>query len=145
NPVFRVDHNVLGLQVPMHNAVRVNVIERLADARHDPGSTLGGKLTLSADQLTEKFSVDPLHHHVYPAVTRVFEDFHNARMLEFLADLLFPFEAIEELRIGLHFRVRDFDSDDTVVLSIGRAKNRSHSAAGNEVFNAVMVEEIARI
>jgi hypothetical protein len=39
--------------------------------------------------------------------------------------------------------MRNLDRDSAAVLRIGGAKYRSHAAAGNEIFNAIVVEEIA--
>src|SRR3954454_24021118 len=40
DPVFGIDHDVLRLHVAMHDAVRVDVIERLADPVRNPRRTI---------------------------------------------------------------------------------------------------------
>ena len=68
---------------------------------------------------------------------------HHAGMIELLPDFAFALKAIVEHRIGLHFRMWDFDRDLAAIAQIGGAKDRGHAAAGDQAFNAVMVELVA--
>jgi hypothetical protein len=61
-------------------------------------------------------------------------------MVELFADLLLSFEAVIEERIGLYFRVGDFDGYQTPALQVGCLVNGRHTAAGNQIFQAVMIE-----
>ena len=45
--------------------------------------------------------------------------------------------------IGFHFGVRNFDGDGAAVSQVGGAENRGHAAAGNQTFDAVMIELLA--
>ena len=66
-------------------------------------------------------------------------------MIELPADLLFALKAVEEERVAFHFGMGNFDGDGASVAQVGAAKDGSHAAAGDEVFDAVMVELIARV
>jgi hypothetical protein len=64
-------------------------------------------------------------------------------MIELFADVLFAVEAIEQNRVGFHFRVREFDCNRAAVTFVGAAVNRGHAAAGDQALDAVMIEKIA--
>ena len=66
-------------------------------------------------------------------------------MVEFLADFLFALEAVEENRVGFHFRVRDFDGDGLPVAHVGGRENGGHAAAGDKAVDAVVIELIAGV
>ena len=63
-------------------------------------------------------------------------------MIELFSDLLFAFEAIEEQRVRFHLRMRNLDGDGPVVIDIGRAEDRRHAAARDQILDAIVIEQI---
>jgi hypothetical protein len=61
------------------------------------------------------------------------------------ADRFLTLETGEKGGVVLHFRVRDFDGDGQTAARIGGSKNRSHSAAGNNGLNEIVIEPVARL
>jgi hypothetical protein len=61
-------------------------------------------------------------------------------MIELLADLFFALEAIVEERIGLDFRMGNFDGYRPAVFEVGGPVDGSHPASSHEIFQAVMIE-----
>ena len=64
-------------------------------------------------------------------------------MVQLLADLAFALETVEQHRIGFHFRMRNLDRHLAAVAHVGGAKNGGHAAAGDQSFDAVVVELLA--
>ena len=64
-------------------------------------------------------------------------------MIELLADLLFALEAVEKERIASISGWGILMATDAVVAQVGGAEDGGHAAAGNEAFDAVVVELIA--
>ena len=77
------------------------------------------------------------------AAVVVGEDLHDAGVIELLADFLFAMETVEEYRVGFHFRMRNLDGDGSAVAQVRAAKNRRHAAAGDQAFDAVVIELVA--
>ena len=66
-------------------------------------------------------------------------------MVEFRADIMLALKAVEEHRVAFHFRMRNFDGDRLARTRIYAAKDRGHAAAGNQLFNDVVVELVADV
>ena len=131
--ILAVDHDVFGLQIAMHHAVAVDVIQRVADRDGDLDGALGRQHScLLMQNLAQQAALHPLHHHVDPAAVAVRQHFHDAGMIQLFADLGLALEAVEEHRVGFHLRMRDLDGDLAAVAHIGGAKNRGHAAAGDQ-------------
>jgi hypothetical protein len=64
-------------------------------------------------------------------------------VIELLADFFFALEPIEQNRVGIHFRMRNFDRDGAAIANIRAAKNGGHAASGDQAIDAVMIEQIA--
>jgi hypothetical protein len=64
-------------------------------------------------------------------------------MVQLFADLLFALEAVVKERIGFDFRMGNFDGYSTLVFEVGGLVDGGHSAPGDEIFQAVMVEFVA--
>ena len=64
-------------------------------------------------------------------------------MIELFTDVLFALEAIEKQRVGFHFGMRNLESHLPARLQVSGLVNGGHAAAGDETFDAVMVELIA--
>ena len=88
----------------MHDAVIVDVLQRIQNARRDLDGALRRQLLLLVQDLPQQPAVHPLHDHVNLAAVIVGEDLHHAGMVHVLADLLLALEAVVQKRIALHFR-----------------------------------------
>jgi hypothetical protein len=64
-------------------------------------------------------------------------------MVEFLPDFFFTLEAVVKKRIGFDFRMGNFDGYSTLVFEVGGLVDGGHSAPGDKIFQAVMVEFVA--
>ena len=82
--------------------------------------------------LPQQPPVHPLHHHVELAAVVIRQHFHDAGMIELLADFALAVETVEEHGIGFHFRMRDLDGDLSAGAQIGGAIDGSHAAAGDQ-------------
>ena len=143
--VVGVDHDVFGLQVAMHHAVRVNVVEGIEDAQRDADGALRRQLPLFAEDLPKQPALDPLHDHVNLAAVVVGEDLHHPGMVHQLADFFLAAETIEESRVALHFGMGDLDGNRPAVVEIGGAEDGGHAAAGSEAIDAVVIELVAGV
>ena len=129
----------------MRDPVIVNVVQRLADAERDPHRALGGQFPLLAQDLAQQAPLDPLHHQVDPAAAVLCNDLHHAGMVEFLSNVLFAMEALEENGVALHFGVGDLDGDRAAGQEVSAAEDGGHAASRDDAFDAVMVELVARV
>ena len=138
--IIGIDHDVFRLQVPVHDAFAMDIFEGIADSQRDTNGAVNGQLFLFDQDLPQQPPIHPFHDHVHAAAIIVGVYLHHARMIELLANLFFALEAIVEKRIGFHFRMGNFDGYGTPALQVGGAINRGHTAPGDEVFQAVMIE-----
>ena len=109
----------------------------------DAHRALDGHLLLLDQDLAQQPAVDPLHDHVDPVAIFVVIDLHHRRVIELFADGFFALEAVEKQRIGFDFGMRNFEGYHAARIHVRGAINGGHSAAGDKIFDAVMVELIA--
>ncbi len=141
--IVRADHDVFRLQVAVDNALAVNVVEGIAQGESNADGALGRKFLLFVQDLAQQAAVHPFQNHVAPAAIFVVEYPNDAGMIELFADIFFPFEPVEEDRVGFHFRMRNLDRDRPAVAHVRAAENRCHAASGDQAIDAVMIELIA--
>src|SRR4029077_2856378 len=108
------------------------------------GAHRGGFFLLVED-LTQQPALNPLHHHVDLATVAVRVYVHNAGMIDGLANIFFTVKAIEENRVSFHFGMGNFDGDGFARARIRGAKDGSHSAAGDDAVNPVVIELFAGV
>ncbi len=137
------DHHVLRLQVAVHNAALVHVVESLADTQRDFDRALDGQLLLLVQNGPQQPALSPLHDHVSAAALLVVVGPHNAGVIEKLANLLFALEALEEHRVGFHLRQRHLDRHVMAVVVVERLVQHRHAAGGNLRFDQVVVEHFS--
>jgi hypothetical protein len=61
-------------------------------------------------------------------------------MVQLLAYFVFAFKAVVQSRIAFHLGMKKLDRHHHSRADVGGPKNGSHTAAGNEIVNAVMIE-----
>ena len=138
-----VQHDVLGLQVAVHHAILVDIVQRVQNPQRDVDRPRGRHLALLEHHLTQQAPVHPLHRHVHPGPVLVGEDAHHVGVVQRQSDRLLALEAVEQGRIGFHGEVRDFQRYLTVVPQVRRPVDGRHAALGNRRINAVMVKDLA--
>ncbi len=142
--ILVVDHDVLGFQIAVYHAVAMDVVECIGDMDRDFHRALDRKFfPLLVQNLPEEAALHPLHHHVKRAAIAVGKHLHDTRVIELLADFALAMKTVEKHRVGFHLRMRDLDGDLASVAQIGGSKDGGHAAAGDQAFNAVMIELVA--
>src|SRR5207245_4606831 len=84
-----------------------------------------------------------LHYQVDLAAAVLGDHFHHAGVVHGLADFLLTMKALEEDRVALHLGMRDLDGNRAAGAQVDAAKDRGHTAARRNAFDAVMIELIA--
>jgi hypothetical protein len=134
------DHDVLGLQVAVHHAVLVQVVERFADGHGEGHGAAHGQFSLFVEDGTQQPSVDPLDHHVEAAALFAVVGLHHAGVVDLLADLLLAPEALEQNRIFFHLRVRRLERHRPAGAQVRGAEERGHAGARDLRVQAVVVQ-----
>ncbi len=127
----------------MHDALAVNVFQRFANSLSNADCAFDRHLFLLDQNLPQQLPFHPLHDHVNAAAVVIRVHSHDAGMVELLPDFFFTLEAVVKKRIGFDFRMGNFDGYGTLVLEVGGLVDGGHSAPGDEIFQAVMVEFVA--
>jgi len=78
------------------------------------------------------------------AAVAMVERFHSARVVEFPANRDFPLKAVEEDRVAFGLGMRHLDGNRAAVAHIDGAEDGCHAASGDEAFNPVAIDFIAR-
>ncbi len=137
----RGDHDVAGLDVAMHDARTVRVLEGGQDSFGDAGGLGDGQGTI-ADELAQQPTLDVLHddegHHRL-AAGRIAHDLfagvvdpHDCRVRHARGSLRFMAEPRAEDRVVREARLEQLDRDATTELGIGGHVHVRHAAAPDE-------------
>jgi hypothetical protein len=76
---------------------------------------------------------------------RLLKDFYDARVVHILTNAGFPMETVEQNGVAFRFRMRHFNRYLPAAVEVDGAKNRSHSAAGNQFFQPEVIQPVAGI
>jgi hypothetical protein len=143
--IFLVDHDILRLQITMHYAVRVNVIEDIADRDRQPHCAIRRDRSI-VENLAQQPAFRPLHHHVNPALAALLRQHtDHTGMIQFPPDLSLALKAIEERNVRLGFRMRYFNSHVGASAQIGSAVNRRHASLSRQFTNAVIIQYVTNL
>ena len=138
------DHDVFRLQVAVHHAVLVHVVEGVADAQRNAGPRARWAACAALVQnRPQQPPLDPLDDHVEAAALFAVVGLHHAGVVQFLADLLLALEALDQDRVGLHLRQRNLDGHLPAVVQVGGPVEHRHAAVGNGGLDAVVVERFS--
>ncbi len=124
-----VEQQVLRLDVAMHDAVLVRVLQRLADRRHD-GQRLLRREAARLHRLPQIHAIHELHEQVVkPARLPEIVDRDDVRMIERRERLGLVRETFGKLRIGHPLRREQLQRDQAAQRLLPRLIDHAHPAA----------------
>jgi hypothetical protein len=127
----------------VHDALRLEVDERVADLPGDCEGLLGRERVLAVHERAQRLALDVLHRHVHPALLARLQDPDDVRVIELLPDLLLAVEPLVEDDVALELRVRDLERDGRAAEGVPCLEDRRHAAPGEERFELVLVQPVA--
>ena len=136
-----LQEDVLGLDVPVHDPLRVRMAERVGDLPRDAHGLVERELLLALEPVAEGLAGDERHHIVEhaPGLAAV-EEREDVRMLQLGRRLDLGQETLGAERGG-EIGVHDLDRDLPVVAEVVREMHRRHPALADLPLKAVAVGE----
>ena len=128
------DHDVLGLEIAVHDAHLVRDGERRERLGHDVCHAPPGQRPVLADDVEEIAPVEELHRDVEQTVGLLpeVEHAHRVRVIELAGGLGLALEAGGERRVAGVLAVQHLDGDVLVEGDLPRPVDRAHRAAAHE-------------
>ncbi len=119
---------------------------RAAHGVEDRQRPLGFEPAFALQHVAQVLAAHQLHHEVGAAVRQraVVEDRHDGRMLQAGDDLRLAPETLARVGVAEQFSAHHFQRDEPVEPYVARAVHGPHSAARDELFDAVLVVHYAR-
>ena len=142
-----VDHNVLRLNIAMHDAVLMRVLERLCDLRGKEERLRRGELPLAGDILLERDAFDQLHDDILHR-ERMAHIVHrdDVRMAEHGDGMRLGLELRLELRVGEDLFAQHLDGDVAVEPVVERFIDNGHAAGADDLEKLVaVIQQLADI
>ena len=138
HPALVVHQYVLGLDVPVHDAVSMGVVHRRQYAdRHADGGIRVDRAAL-ADHLLERLAVHVLHHDVaHVAVDAHVQHVHDVLVGDLAGRLGLAAEPAHEFLVGFVLRAQHLDGHDSVFLFIKGAIDDGHAAGSHDGLNDI--------
>jgi DNA-binding MarR family transcriptional regulator len=130
------EHDVLGLEIAMHDADGVGLTGRLAELQRDVERLREGECAACGREgALEREPLEVLHDHVERAIGELpsEEHLHDVRVLEARGHLRLAREARHELRVRAQLAVEDLDGDVAIDALLERAIDASHRADTDEL------------
>ena len=143
HPALFVEQDILRLDVPVHDALVVRVLQRLADLRHD-GQSFLRRHPPAPEQLPQGQAIHELHQQII-APLHLAKIIHrdNLRVIEPGQGARLALEPLGELGITLLFRRQELQRHQPIQPRLARLINRAHAAA-TEKANDLEVREKLR-
>ena len=130
-----IDKQILRLDVAMHDAVLMRVLQRLADRRHDRQGLLRRK-PAELHRLAQIHSVHEFHdQEIQPVAFSKLMHGDNIRMVQRGERLRLLHESLLERRVGDALRGEELQRDETIESFLPRLVNHAHSAAAEALEN----------
>ena len=137
-----LDHDVVGLDVPMHHAALVRVGERPGRLLHQPGGGARGERPMPLDPLPQRLAVHEAHHEEHPlAVILDDVDRHDVRMGEPGGGTCLAQKPLARRRVGCESRGQDLDRHRPVERHVARQQHDAHAAAAQLALDGVTAGE----
>jgi hypothetical protein len=137
-------HDVSGLQVPVHDALPVRLVERVGDLRAVAQGLLERQRTLG-EALRERVAFEKLHDEVvHVSVPSDVVDRADVGMRELRDRLGLAVETLPHLGGGRHVRRQDLDRDDAQEAAVARPVDLSHPSRAQRREDLVGAETRAR-
>ena len=128
----------------MHDALAVEVDERVGDLDPELDRGRDRQAALAAQPLAQRLALDVLHDEVEAALLARAEHLDDRRVGEALADRLLALEAAVEDQVAGVLEVRHLERHRVAVLAIAGAEDGRHPAARDDVQQLVLIERLAR-
>src|SRR5262249_50068644 len=144
HPAVQGEHDVLRLEVTVHDAVIVEIAQRIADPDADPAGILDREVTLALQVSAEELAGYVLQDHVHTALLLRLERADDRGMMHPQTDLFLAPEAIVEDDVALVLEVRYLQDDSAAGLEVAGVEDRRHPAAGDDLVESVLVQGLAR-
>ena len=122
------DHDVVGLEIAMHDARLVRRVEPRADRRDDVDDAREGKLPLAFDEVEERFAFDELHRE--EALTAVLADVEGARdvgVRDAPGELHLATKSLDDARRVGDLALEHLQRDDLVELTVAHLVDGAHA------------------
>ena len=135
------DHDVRGLQVPMHDAFLVRGFERSRDLQRKTQRILDRQRTVFELAL-ERLAFDELHREEPRAVVLVQPiDRRDVRVIQGCEQFGFALEACEAVGVFGELARQRFDRDLAAELRVARAINLAHAADADQAGDLISAED----
>src|SRR5262249_51406210 len=144
HPPVQGEHDVLRLEVAVHDAVIVQIAQRIADPDPDPDGLLDRQAPLTLQASAKQLALHVLQDHVDTALLLRLERPDDRGMMHPQADLFLAPEAIVEDDVALVLEVRYLQDDSAAGLEVAGVEDRRHPAAGDDLVESVLVQGLAR-
>jgi hypothetical protein len=139
-----VEHDVVGLDVPVHDVVAVRVGERPRDLNEDVPDLHRGQRATRGEQRRQRLAAQVLHDEVdHPPRLPDPVDRDDARVLEPRRGAGLALEALDELLVERERERQHLDRDLAVELLFPRVEHDRHPAAPQLLEDLVLVLELA--
>ena len=136
-----VHHDVRRLDVAMHHALAVRVVERAGNLRENRLRHRNRKRLVLREQVIERAAVDVLHHEVQEAVLLLHRmDVDDVRMVELRRGARLGEEPVPHALTVREPRQHNLDGHAAVELQVLREKDGGHSAASELSPDLVLAE-----
>ena len=137
------DDDVVGLQVPMHDAEPVRGVHRVADLRDDPGGLRKRHRTPLVEHRAQAAPVEQLHHEVCAAFGRDAKvvDRDGVGVDETRGRLRFAPEAGGGGRFGDNVRAQHLHGHQALQMQVASTIDSAHAAFANQRFDLVLAVE----
>src|SRR5579862_8002793 len=136
-----IDHDVLRLEVAVHDTLGVSGFQRQTNLLHDRNDFLRSEAALLGDQTLEVLAIDEVHGDELDSFR--FTKIENADYI-FVGDFArkdeFLLEALKNVRMNGEFGANHFKSDETFEFCVAGLVDRAHAALSEELNDFVAAE-----
>jgi hypothetical protein len=139
--VALTEQDVLGFDVPVHDALAMRISERVSHLAGNPYGVVQRQLSLAPEPITKRLTLDVGHRvpELAAGFTRI-EHGKDVGVLQASGGPDFPLKALRAER-GSQVRVQHLERDLPIVLQILREVHRGHAAPANLAVEPIAVSQ----